>query len=125
MDPLISWLRSLRLERYAKVFADNEVDFETIQVLTEKDLEELGIPFGPRKKLVNALSRHHPEAHEAQTRPSALETNTDFAANHTQTKLQVEGLASKASHQGERRQLTVRQAAAVEPSPESYRRPLP
>ena len=38
------------------MLADNEVDLDTLRILSEADLQELGIPFGPRKKLLNALA---------------------------------------------------------------------
>ena len=55
MDQLSSWLAQLGLERYARAFADNEVDLDTIRLLTEQDLERLGLPLGPRRKLLSAL----------------------------------------------------------------------
>ena len=57
MAVLVDWLRTLGLERYASVFEENEVDFATLQILTDEDLQELGIPFGPRKKILSALTR--------------------------------------------------------------------
>ena len=50
------WLKGLGLEQYASVFADNEVDLRILSKLTDKDLKELGIPFGPRKLVLNALA---------------------------------------------------------------------
>jgi class 3 adenylate cyclase/tetratricopeptide (TPR) repeat protein len=57
MSSITEWLRTHDLEQYASIFIDNEVDFGTLQVLTEGDLKELGLPFGPRKRLLNALTR--------------------------------------------------------------------
>lgn len=53
---MIEFLRKLGLEQYASVFLENEVDFKTLQVLTDSDLKELGLPFGPRKLLLNSLA---------------------------------------------------------------------
>ena len=72
-----AWLATIGLERYAGIFEENEVDEETLRILTDADLAELGLPFGPRKKLLAALG-------EADA-----------------------GIASPASMAGERRQLTV------------------
>jgi hypothetical protein len=44
----------LGLGKYAQVFAEGEIDFEVLPHLTETDLESLGIPLGPRKKLLMA-----------------------------------------------------------------------
>jgi SAM domain (Sterile alpha motif) len=48
---IAAWLRELRLERFESVFRDNEIDWEVLPELTEGDLEKLGLPLGPRKKL--------------------------------------------------------------------------
>jgi class 3 adenylate cyclase/tetratricopeptide (TPR) repeat protein len=57
MSAITEWLRNHDLDRYASIFIDNEVDFSTLQVLTDGDLKELGLPFGPRKRLLSALTR--------------------------------------------------------------------
>ena len=55
-DPLDALLSRLGLERLGPLFAENEVDLDTLRILSEADLQELDIPFGPRKKLLNALA---------------------------------------------------------------------
>ena len=55
-DPLEALLARLGLERLGPLLAENEVDLDTLRILSEADLQELGIPFGPRKKLLNALA---------------------------------------------------------------------
>ncbi len=50
------WLESLGLAKYAKAFAKNEIDFEVLRHLGEDDLRELGLPLGPRKKLLAAIA---------------------------------------------------------------------
>jgi class 3 adenylate cyclase/predicted ATPase len=56
MDDVGRWLTGLGLGKYAKTFADNEVDFQVLPQLTEQDLEKLGIPLGHRKKLLQAIA---------------------------------------------------------------------
>jgi SAM domain (Sterile alpha motif) len=53
---IAAWLRKLGLERYEPVFRDNEIDWEVLPELTEGDLEKLGLPLGPRKKLRKAIA---------------------------------------------------------------------
>jgi class 3 adenylate cyclase/tetratricopeptide (TPR) repeat protein len=79
MSALSDWLRTLDLEQYAPIFLENEVDLDTLQVLTDGDLKELGLPFGPRKRLLSARAK---------------------ASDHPVS-------TSKADVQGERRQITV------------------
>jgi len=54
-SPLSGWLHSHDLEQFLKTFEENEVDLTTLRVLTESDLKELGLPFGPRKRIINLL----------------------------------------------------------------------
>ncbi|XP_038701091.1 DNA cross-link repair 1A protein isoform X2 [Tripterygium wilfordii] len=57
VSPTINWLRNLGLERYEEAFVQEEIDWDTLQWLTEEDLLSLGITaLGPRKKIVHALS---------------------------------------------------------------------
>jgi hypothetical protein len=53
---LSAWLKSHDLEQFLKIFEENEVDLVTLRVLTESDLKELGLPFGPRKRILNLLN---------------------------------------------------------------------
>jgi class 3 adenylate cyclase/tetratricopeptide (TPR) repeat protein len=53
------WLASLGLDKYAGTFADAEIDVDILRELTETDLEKLGIPLGPRRKLLKAISGLH------------------------------------------------------------------
>lgn len=56
MSDVAAWLDRLGLAKYAPVFAENDVDLETLQHLSEGDLRELGLPLGPRKKILQAGS---------------------------------------------------------------------
>jgi class 3 adenylate cyclase/predicted ATPase len=56
VDALTAWLQTLGLERYAQLFAASEVDLEALGLLDEGDLEKLGLPLGPRKKLIKAIA---------------------------------------------------------------------
>jgi class 3 adenylate cyclase len=53
---IAAWLRSLALERYEPAFRENEIDAEVLPELTEADLATLGLPLGPRKKLLRAIA---------------------------------------------------------------------
>ncbi|MCW5860795.1 MAG: hypothetical protein KIS63_21050, partial [Caldilineales bacterium] len=56
MDGIAHWLASLGLDKYAGTFAEAEIDLEVARDLTEADLEKLGIPLGPRRKLARAIA---------------------------------------------------------------------
>jgi len=53
MTGIRDWLASLGLEKYAGLFEQAEIDCETVPHLTESDLKELGLPLGPRRKLLS------------------------------------------------------------------------
>ena len=88
MQPISEWLGSLGLDQYATIFAENDVDFDAVRLLDEKDLRELGISLGHRKKLLKAIA----ELNGAET--SAWTTSEE--------PIRVTPVT-----EGERRQLTV------------------
>ncbi|KAK6922118.1 Sterile alpha motif domain [Dillenia turbinata] len=51
-------LRSLGLEKYAIFFKAEEVDMTALRQMGDNDLKEMGIPMGPRKKILLALRSH-------------------------------------------------------------------
>lgn len=57
MPNIENWLESVGLEKYIPVFVEAEVDFETLVELDEDDFKELGLPLGPRRKILKALSQ--------------------------------------------------------------------
>lgn len=55
----------LGLEKYAEIFREQEIDIETFLTMTDQDLRELGVTtFGPRRKMVMAISDLTNEAPE-------------------------------------------------------------
>ena len=70
------WLASLQLDGLVSLFEEQEIDLEAVQDLTENDLRELGIPMGPRKKLLRAIAElesfeTQPESVQAEPAPTA------------------------------------------------------
>lgn len=49
------FLRSLGLEKYAINFKAEEVDMHALRQMGDNDMKELGVPMGPRKKILLAL----------------------------------------------------------------------
>jgi len=50
------WLEDLDLGKYIQVFAENEIDFAATLHLSDADLKELGLPMGPRRKVLAAIT---------------------------------------------------------------------
>ena len=55
-----NWLTDLGLGEYAEAFEAEQVDMEALAELEESDLKNLGIPLGPRKKMLKALRAEEP-----------------------------------------------------------------
>ncbi|KAK8941701.1 DNA cross-link repair protein SNM1 [Platanthera guangdongensis] len=56
-NPVLEFLRALDLCRYEEVFVKEEIDWDTLQWLTEEELISIGVvALGPRKKIVHALN---------------------------------------------------------------------
>jgi class 3 adenylate cyclase/tetratricopeptide (TPR) repeat protein len=54
---LSDWLKANDLGEFGPIFAENQVDLKALQILTDSDLSELGLPFGPRKRILNAIAQ--------------------------------------------------------------------
>jgi class 3 adenylate cyclase/predicted ATPase len=52
-----SWLEAEGFAQYAELFESREVDVEALALLTEAHLQEMGIPLGPRVRLLAAIAR--------------------------------------------------------------------
>jgi len=72
------WLRGLGLEQYEGVFRENEIEADVLSELTEGDLEKLGLPLGPRKRILKAIASLR-EANGAAGTPSLAGPSQDAA----------------------------------------------
>ncbi|MEK9662238.1 MAG: AAA family ATPase, partial [Alphaproteobacteria bacterium] len=54
---IAQWLDGIGLGRYAQAFADNDIDFANLPLLTEEDFRELGLSIGHRRTLQAAIGR--------------------------------------------------------------------
>jgi class 3 adenylate cyclase/tetratricopeptide (TPR) repeat protein len=84
MSDLRGWLRSNKLEQFADAFEANDIDLDILSELSERDLEQLGLSLGNRRRLLRAIA----ERGAAKLKPSDAE-------------------ATEASGEAERRQVTV------------------
>lgn len=55
MSNIEAWLSELKLEKYITVFDEAEIDLLALPYLTEEILIELGLPLGPRLKIISAI----------------------------------------------------------------------
>nr|XP_016502945.1 PREDICTED: uncharacterized protein LOC107821069 [Nicotiana tabacum] len=55
VESVDSFLQSLGLEKYTVTFQAEEVDMAALLHMTDEDFKAMGIPMGPRKKILLAL----------------------------------------------------------------------
>jgi len=67
---IASWLDELGLGIYAETFAEQAIDGDTLPELTERDLEQLGMPLGHRKRLLRAIAALTPAPAEEEQPPA-------------------------------------------------------
>jgi class 3 adenylate cyclase/predicted ATPase len=82
-----AWLRGLGLGQYESAFRDSEIESDILPELTETDLEKIGLPLGPRKRILKAIQ------------------NLDDADKTSEAASPARPVSAKDA--GERRQLTV------------------
>ncbi len=57
MDDVRKWLSRLKLDHLADIFAECQVDFDSLRLLSESDLQSMQIPLGPRRKILAEIKR--------------------------------------------------------------------
>ncbi|HWO30880.1 MAG TPA: adenylate/guanylate cyclase domain-containing protein, partial [Candidatus Acidoferrum sp.] len=65
-----AWLRGLGLGQYEGTFRESEIEADVLSELTEADLEKLGLPLGPRKRILKAIANLGDE--DKSPRPTSL-----------------------------------------------------
>jgi class 3 adenylate cyclase len=55
-QPIADWLEKLGVGQYAPRFAENEIDVSVLRHLTDQDLKDIGVPLGPRRKILAAIN---------------------------------------------------------------------
>ncbi len=73
MNSIGEWLGEHGLLKYSEIFAEHAIDFDILPDLTESDLKDFGVPFGDRKRIMNAVSSmRQGEAPARQPGPAAV-----------------------------------------------------
>ncbi len=58
MIDIAAWLEQLGLAKYAPIFSENEGELAELSELSEDDLKEIGLPLGPRHRIVATGTVH-------------------------------------------------------------------
>jgi hypothetical protein len=56
-DEVLTTLQAVGIKtKYGKLFASQDLDYESFLTLTSEEMKEMGVPIGPRKRLQRYLS---------------------------------------------------------------------
>lgn len=56
---LVTFLNSLELDEFRELFIKEKIDLRAVTLCNEDDLKEIGLPLGPRKKILDAVSKRN------------------------------------------------------------------
>lgn len=57
------FLSKLNLSEYLNLFTQEQIDIDTVMMIEDRDLKELGLPLGPRKKILCSISDYKNNKH--------------------------------------------------------------
>jgi class 3 adenylate cyclase len=83
MSDLRDWLRGNNFEQYADAFEANDIGLDILPELSERDLEQLGVSLGNRRRLLKAIAEgggnvaQTKAAETAEPKTKAPETSAD------------------------------------------------
>ena len=84
------WLDGLGLAKYTSVFAEQEIGLSDARELTEADLKEMGLPIGPRRRLLRAiaeLAAQTPVSEASEVAEASVVSPAPAEAEHRQLTL--------------------------------------
>lgn len=95
MSDLREWLRANSLEQYAAAFEANDIDLDILAELDDRDLEQLGLSLGNRRRLLKVIAARNAKAAPVPSDNSSRLPDKSSRAHES------------ASSDAERRQVTV------------------
>jgi class 3 adenylate cyclase/tetratricopeptide (TPR) repeat protein len=97
---LSEWLKENDLAEFEAVLVENQVDLKTLEILTESDLKELGLAFGPRKRILNTIAELKRPAVYSRPTVETPTTSTSFAERRQLTVMFCDLVGSTALSKG-------------------------
>ena len=76
-DDIRQWLEGLGLGKYSDVFVENEVQVSDLAGITLDDLKELGLPLGPRRRILIAVEAQRELSIKSKAEPAGIDTQDD------------------------------------------------
>ncbi len=71
MQQIADWLNQLGMSEYAQRFAENDIEIDLLNELTDQDLDRLGVSLGHRRRMLRAIRELSASPTEAVTKPRA------------------------------------------------------
>jgi SAM domain (Sterile alpha motif)/Adenylate and Guanylate cyclase catalytic domain len=71
MEQIEGWLKKLGLSEYTERFVENDIEIDVLSELTDRDLQQLGISLGHRRKILRAIRELGGGAAPATPQPAA------------------------------------------------------
>ena len=103
MDDLRAWLDSHGLVQHFQLLVDNDIDMAVLRLLDDRDLQELGLSLGHRRRLLKGVA----DMVAAESRETPQPQHPPQPVSETPRPAGSAGLAADPMLAGERRQLTV------------------
>jgi class 3 adenylate cyclase len=90
MQQIADWLEKLGMSEYAQRFAENDIDVEILNELTDKDFDRLGVSIGHRRKIMRAIREFAaPPVSAVMDRPASAAAASEAAPTDTAERRQV------------------------------------
>ena len=69
MHQIADWLNQLGMSEYAQRFAENDIEIDILNELTDQDFDRLGVSLGHRRRMLRAIRELSASPTEAVTKP--------------------------------------------------------
>lgn len=107
MSDLRTWLRGHNLDQYADAFEANDIDLDILPDLDDRDLEQLGLSLGNRRRLLKAIAARNTEAAPISSCDEASSFDKSASAASLPSAEKSAAAERSGSVDAERRQVTV------------------
>jgi class 3 adenylate cyclase len=109
MRTVRAWLEGLGLGQYAEAFEAEEIETADLRHLAEADLEKLGVPMGPRKRLLRAIAElvHGSQGISSPDVEAPVANQATALGKHIPAPLVEKILSARSTIEGERKQVTI------------------
>lgn len=107
MSDLRDWLRGNNLEQYADALEANDIDLDILPDLDDRDLEQLGLSLGNRRRLLKAIAARNTGAAPISSFDEASSSDKSASAASLPSAEKSSAAERSASVDAERRQVTV------------------